>query len=171
MNSSIINDHKLAKKIKQSKDVASQIAPAPSEIVPFNPEDVEMPELLPVVQYVKESGRAIEAQDALDDLKYSRETLQYLIGNGQIVLNNLIEVAILSANPRAFEVVSQLIKTLADTSTEAVNLQDKMLDIQIKTNIVTKAGTPGPDGQAPEMFEDTTTHLLEQLEMARKLAN
>ncbi len=46
------------------------------------------------------------------DFKYARENLYNIIEKGSDALNTLVDVAAQSQHPRAFEVVSQLVKNI-----------------------------------------------------------
>ena len=60
-----------------------------------------------------------------NDYDYSRDTLYELIEKGKDALENMIEVARESEHPRAYEVLSGLIKNVADVN-------DKLQDITTK---------------------------------------
>jgi len=67
--------------------------------------------------------------DIKNDYQYSREKLYHLIERGQTALDRLVTVAQDSESPRAFEVVSTMVKTLTDSTKELVNLQKVMRDV------------------------------------------
>ena len=67
-----------------------------------------------------------EDSEADIDYKYARENLYTIIEKGQESLNTLVDVAQQSQHPRAFEVVSQLVKTLSDTNKDLLELQRKI---------------------------------------------
>ena len=58
-----------------------------------------------------------------DDFEYSRRTYYDLIEKGQGALEEMMEVAKQPEHPRAFEVVSQMIKNTSDMTTELMKLQ------------------------------------------------
>ena len=55
-------------------------------------------------------------KDSTRDYEYTRGNLYSLIEKGQEALDSIMEVAQEGQQPRAFEVVSQLIKNVADTT-------------------------------------------------------
>ena len=63
------------------------------------------------------------------DYEYTRGNLYSLIEKGQEALDRIMEVAEDGQQPRAFEVVSQLIKNVADTTDKLIDLQLKMKDL------------------------------------------
>ena len=69
------------------------------------------------------------------DYDYSRATYYELIEKGKESLDLMIEVARESEHPRAFEVLSGLIKNLADTN-------DKLMDLNKKHKDVVKEDLP-----------------------------
>lgn len=63
------------------------------------------------------------------DYDYSRATYYELIEKGKESLDLMIEVARESEHPRAFEVLSGLIKNLADTNDKLMELNKKHKDV------------------------------------------
>jgi hypothetical protein len=60
-----------------------------------------------------------------DDYEYARNNLKGLIENGKSAMENIIFLAKEGESPRAYEVVGQLIKTLADTNKDLLDLVKK----------------------------------------------
>jgi len=60
-----------------------------------------------------------------NDYDYSRDTLYELIEKGKDALENMIEVARESEHPRAYEVLSGLIKNVADVNDKLQDLNKK----------------------------------------------
>ena len=71
----------------------------------------------------------LKKNDVERDYKYTRGQLYSLIEKGQEAINGIMEVAGESANPRAYEVAGQLIKSVADSTDKLMDLQKKMKDI------------------------------------------
>ena len=68
-----------------------------------------------------------------DDFKYSRENLYHIIERGQDALSGILQVAIETDHPRAYEVAGQLLKTNSENTEKLVNLQTtkkKLIDIE-----------------------------------------
>lgn len=57
-----------------------------------------------------------------NDYEYARKNMQSLIETGITALDELASVAEQSQNPRAYEVLASLIKTLAETNKDLLNL-------------------------------------------------
>lgn len=62
-------------------------------------------------------------KDIKDDYEFSRNTYKSLIDTGTKSLDILAELARESEHPRAFEVLSQAIKNIGDTTDKLMNLQ------------------------------------------------
>lgn len=60
------------------------------------------------------------------DYKYSRENFYSLVERGQEAIDGILEVAKEGEHPRAYEVVGQLIKNVAEVTEKLADLQEKM---------------------------------------------
>ena len=74
--------------------------------------------------------------DVSKDYQYTRGNLYSIIEKGQEALDSALELAIDGGQPRAYEVVGQLIKNVADATDKLLDLQKKLkdLDDNSKTN-------------------------------------
>ena len=63
------------------------------------------------------------------DYEYSRDTYYELLEKGKESLETMIEVARESEHPRAFEVLSNMIKNLSDVNDRLMDLNKKNKDI------------------------------------------
>jgi hypothetical protein len=93
-------------------------------------------ELLPVP--IKKNNIAISSDEKVrqnkeDDYNYARETLQHLVGQGNEALQGVLALAVENANPRTFEVIATLIKTVSDVSKDLIDLDDKMTEKKVST--------------------------------------
>lgn len=68
-------------------------------------------------------------KDIKNDYDYARENLYNLVENGNVALEDLVELAKQSEHPRAYEVVGQLIKTLGDTTSQLTILHEKQMKL------------------------------------------
>ena len=82
-----------------------------------------------------------EKDNVQNDYDYSRETLYELIEKGKDALENMIEVARESEHPRAYEVLSGLIKNVSDTNDKLMDLNKKNKDINMKEEPKQLGGT------------------------------
>lgn len=65
-----------------------------------------------------------------DDYEYARNNLKGLIENGKNVIENIMYLAKEGESPRAYEVAGQLIKTIADTNKDLLDLSKKVKDVK-----------------------------------------
>tara|TARA_R100000353_G_scaffold6157_1_gene8346 strand:+ start:1894 stop:2307 length:414 start_codon:yes stop_codon:yes gene_type:complete len=93
-----------------------------------------------------------EESEADIDYKYARENLYTIIEKGQESLNTLVDVAQQSQHPRAFEVVSQLVKTLSDTNKD-------LLELQKKIKVINKDIQEGPKTVNNSLYVGNTADL------------
>ena len=68
-------------------------------------------------------------KDVEDDYSYARRNLRDLIDSGMGDLDRVMEIARQSESPRAFEVATNLLKTLTDTNKDLLDLAKKKEDI------------------------------------------
>lgn len=91
------------------------------------------------------------------DYEYSRDTYYELIEKGKESLELMIEVARESEHPRAFEVLSNMIKGVADVNDKLMDLNKKNRDINQKTKS-NPQGLPTVENQQ-NIFIGSTTEL------------
>lgn len=100
-----------------------------------------------------------------NDYEYSREVLFDLIEKGRGALEDMIEVARESEHPRAFEVLSGLMKNTADINDKLLDLNKKHKDINVKDE-------PKAVGQTTNnLFVGSTTDLQRMLQQNKRENN
>ena len=102
-----------------------------SEKFGIDPMESQEGEVLPAVQDQEHDLVPIEANEKIEnDYEHSRGNLRSLLVQGQEALVHALEVAKQSEHPRAFEVVGNLVKQLADVNQQLLDLhtQKKKLD-------------------------------------------
>jgi len=90
------------------------------------------------------------------DYEYSRDTYYDLIEKGRESLDLMIEVARESEHPRAFEVLSNMIKGIADVN-------DKLMDLNKKQKELQKEEKPAETTTNNNLFVGSTTELQRML--------
>tara|TARA_B100001115_G_C15826554_1_gene411705 strand:+ start:33 stop:446 length:414 start_codon:yes stop_codon:yes gene_type:complete len=115
----------------------------------FNLPETKKQTEITVAKKVEENNSESEADI---DYKYARENLYNIIEKGQESLNTLVDVAQQSQHPRAFEVVSQLVKTLSDTNKD-------LLELQRKIKVINKDITEGPKTVNNSLYVGNTADL------------
>ena len=80
-------------------------------------------------------------QNIKSDYDYSRQTYYDLIEKGRESLEDMIEVARQSEHPRAYEVLSGMIKNISDVNDKLMDLNKKQKDINRVDNEPKQVGT------------------------------
>ena len=97
------------------------------------------------------------------DYEYSRDTYYELIEKGREAMDLMIEVARESEHPRAFEVLSNMIKNVSDVNDKLMDLNKKNKDIN-RTEETKKVG-----GTTNNLFIGSTTDLQRLLQNETKV--
>jgi hypothetical protein len=99
-----------------------------------------------------------------DDYEFSRETYRNLVTKSNDAIEQMLNLAMQSEHPRAFEVLSNMLKNTSD-------MTDKLMELQKKRKAMTESEDSTP-GSAPALtqnniFMGSTTdlqkHLIDQL--------
>jgi len=94
-----------------------------------------------------------------DDFDYSRRTYYDLIEKGNAALEDMIEVARSLEHPRAFEVVSGMIKNVSDVNDRLMDLHKKKKEFERKDILQVTA----PEGTTNNLFVGSTVELQRML--------
>ena len=106
-----------------------------------------------------------DSDKATRDYDYSRETYYELIERGKDALENMIEVARESEHPRAYEVLSGMIKNISDVNDRLMDLNKKKKEIDKKDEIKKIANTTN------NLFVGSTTELQKLLKNESEIVN
>ena len=106
-----------------------------------------------------------EEKNIDNDYKYSRDTYYELVEKGKQSLELMIEVARESEHPRAFEVLSGMIKNISDVNDRLMDLNKKKKDIDKKDEIKKIATTTN------NLFVGSTTELQKLLKNESEIVN
>lgn len=94
-----------------------------------------------------------EEKKIKDDYEYSRDTYYEILEKGKESMELMIEVARESEHPRAFEVLSTMMKNMADVN-------DKLMDLNKKNKDINQKDEPKQLGNTTNnLFVGTTTDL------------
>tara|TARA_B100002019_G_C20761859_1_gene353373 strand:+ start:108 stop:455 length:348 start_codon:yes stop_codon:yes gene_type:complete len=104
-----------------------------------------------------------EKNNIRNDYDYSRETYYDLLEKGRESLDLMIEVARESEHPRAFEVLSNMMKNMADINDKLMDLNKKNKDISKEDIQEAKQITNN------NVFLGSTTDLQRLLQDERKV--
>ena len=106
-----------------------------------------------------------EEKNVDNDYKYSRDTYYELVEKGKQSLELMIEVARESEHPRAFEVLSGMIKNISDVNDRLMDLNKKKKDLDKKEEIKNIANTTN------NLFVGSTSELQKILKNDTDLVN
>jgi len=125
-----------------------------SEIFDVNPLEVQQSQsVIPAPEELSD--------DAQEDFAFARSNIRNLIKQGTGAVDNILEVARESEHPRAYEVVSTLIKTMAEMNKDLLDIQKK------KKELVGGSTTKNQDNQTinvdKAVFVGSTTDLIKQM--------
>ena len=107
-----------------------------------------------VTEVVPKPVTTVPAEVTDDDYEYARNNLKGLIENGKEVMQNIMFVAKESESPRSYEVVGQLIKTLAETNKDLLDLAKKSKELRSD-----KEEKSGDTNITNALFVGSTTEL------------
>ena len=111
-----------------------------------------------IVKETKQQLKQINKKDdPTADYEYTRGNLYSLIEKGQEAINGILELAQEGQQPRSYEVVGQLIKSVGDVSDKLIDLQQKMKDL----NKEEKSSSPTTVNNA--LFVGSTAELQKLL--------
>ena len=79
-----------------------------------------------VVEVIEEPKTVSKKDDIQDDYEYARANLRDTINHAKSALDELQNIASATESPRAFEVYSQLTKTIVDANKDLLELQAKL---------------------------------------------
>jgi hypothetical protein len=99
---------------------------------------------------------ALKAQNS-DDYEYARRNLYDIIEKGNNALEHIVDIAKQSESARAFEVVTNLIKTMADTNKDLLNLAKVKKDLEKDDSIPDKNVTNN------NLFVGSSAELLKMI--------
>lgn len=125
------------------------------------------------VEVVTKKGEVITVNDdrkvdqkLQDDFDQSRQRLNSLLFQGEDALQHALEIAKTSENPRAFEVVSNMIKQLADINNQLLQLHKQRSDLENKNGGGKQEG--GPQTVNNNLFVGTTADLNKMMHKVLK---
>jgi len=83
---------------------------------------------------IKQTVIDSKTEKSLDkDFEYAKDNIKMLISNGSEAIEEILKVAKAGDSPRAYEVVSQLLKTVADMNKDLLDLHQKAKAVKKET--------------------------------------
>lgn len=108
----------LEKNMEDLLNLNDEIEPI-SEIISNSREIVEKPPL-----------QISDSDIIMDDYEYARQNLKSIIESAQTSIEDLSSIASTSESPRAYEVLSTLMKTIVDANKDLLELQKKVKQLK-----------------------------------------
>ena len=105
-----------------------------------------------------------EPDNVSNDYNYSRQTYYDLIEKGKESLDLMIEVARESEHPRAFEVLSGMIKNVSD-------VKDKLMDLNKKNKDISAEEIKKIEQTTNNLFVGSTAELQRMLQDDETMSN
>jgi hypothetical protein len=109
---------------------------------------------LPPLEPQKEI-QIVPVSDVEDDYEYARNRLRSIMDKGEMALDEIMSVASQSQQPRAYEVVATMVKTLSDSGKDLLELSKRKQDLQQEKG--------GPSTVNNNLFVGSTSELLKML--------
>ena len=116
--------------------------------------DIDEPKEIQITPEVK-----TDTTDLTNDYDFSRDQYHTIIEKGNDALASLLEIAKEGEQPRAFEVATQLMNSLAATTKELLILQKTKKEVE---------GTSKPTKNENNLFIGSTSELQKLLDMKKK---
>lgn len=136
---------KFNKNLENIFNVSPAIDENETELAEFTPNEPSSHELSTLLDY-----------DLKTDYERTRDSIDSLISKGTEALDDMLAIARQSEKARDFEVASNMIKTLVDSSKELLDIQKKMRDITGKKENITQ-------NIKNAVFVGSTTDLLRSM--------
>jgi regulator of replication initiation timing len=143
------------------KNVKTNLEKTMEDILDLSPEAASMKEVLTNGEILP--AREMNSDNITDeDFEYARDNLKGIIDNGQQVIEELSSIASTSESPRAFEVLSALMKTIVDANKDLLELQSKVKrikkdSIEIQPKNVTNALFLGSTKDLQNLLKNNST--------------
>lgn len=90
----------------------------------------------PIIEAIDESRLTptskpqLNDDDIMSDYQYARENLKNIIDSAQTSIEDLASIAATSESPRAYEVLSGMMKTIVDANKDLLELQKKVKQLK-----------------------------------------
>lgn len=97
---------------------------------------------------------SVTNDEVMDDYYYARENLKEIIANAQQAIADLGSIASTSESPRAYEVLSTLMKTIVDANKDLLELQKSVKKLKEEEK------NSNPQNVTNAMFVGNTSELM-----------
>ena len=100
--------------------------------------------------------------DVDDDYKYARENLKEIINSAQQSIADLASIASTSESPRAYEVLSTMMKTIVDANKDLLDIHKSVKKLKEDNN------TSAPQNVTNALFVGSTSDLMKTIKDGSK---
>ena len=100
----------------------------------------------------------MDSDNTDNDFKFARDTYYNILVKGSEAMDDMMEVARSTEHPRAFEVLSTMMKTMADVNNNLLDLHKKKKDLTQTNNVASLPGTTNNN-----VFVGSTAELQQML--------
>jgi len=100
--------------------------------------------------------------DIDDDYKYARENLKEIIDSAQQSIADLASIASTSESPRAYEVLSTMMKTIVDANKDLLDIHKSVKKLKEDNN------TSAPQNVTNALFVGSTSDLMKAIKDGSK---
>jgi len=122
---------------KKNLEDALDIEPV-IDVVEKSDLEIKKPVEIKVSDEVRSNKRETEKNS---DYAEVRKNLKNIIDNGMVAIDGILSVASEGESPRAYEVVSQLIKSVTEANKDLINLHQQMKDLDRDNPDAQRAGS------------------------------
>lgn len=91
--------------------------------------DENLSKLFDIQPITGQESDLVPISTAEDDFTFARQNIRTLAEQGQVAVNEILQVAKATQHPRAFEVAATLIKNMSDINKDLMDLQKKKNDL------------------------------------------
>jgi hypothetical protein len=91
--------------------------------------DENLSKLFDIQPITGQESDLVPISTAEDDFTFARQNIRTLAEQGQLAVNEILQVAKATQHPRAFEVAATLIKNMSDINKDLMDLQKKKNDL------------------------------------------
>lgn len=108
-----------------------------------------------------------DSKEVQDDYEFSRKSYRDLVQKSNEAIEAMLELALQSEHPRAFEVLSAMLKNTSDITDKLMDLQHKKKEIKSGSGAPTSSGGTPAQGNTNIFIGSTTDlqkHLIKKLQ-------
>ena len=114
----------------------------------------------------QEPPAVVDAKEVQDDYEFSRKSYRDLVDKSNQAIEAMLDLALQAEHPRAFEVLSTMLKNTSEITDKLMDLQKKKKEVKDSPKVI--AGGGQPQLTQTNIFTGSTKELQQM--MIKKLA-